>query len=618
MRLLLRFVTILLLATAPALCGAQSYLSKGVSVKAKDKKLEDVLNIIARQGGFFFSYNSNIVPADSIVSVDIWNKTVRQSLDIIFKGRFEYKEIQNHVIIQYPSSGQYWYVSGYVVDETTGERVRDVSVFESSQLVASLTNDQGYFRLKLKDKVPSTTINISKSLYKDTLIAIKPGIDQEVKVQIKPRSIEMEQVIISSKENSVEGTWFGNMFLSSKQKIQSINLNKFFVDMSFQGSLVPGVSSQGRMVSQTTNVISINAIGGYTAGVKGLEMGTVFNINKRDVKYLQVAGIVNVVGGNVSGVQGAGIHNTVMGGLTGVQMAGISNTIRKPIIGVQGAGIYNLASGDVTGAQMAGIANNSIDTFTGMQAAGIVNMSVKKLTGIQMAGVLNTSIFGVQGMQASGVVNTCIKDVQGVQLAGTMNFCMGEVRGAQLSGLVNYATHVRGMQFGLFNFAKKVDGVSMGLFSFVWNGYHKISVSANEMTAFNASVKTGTRWLYNIYTVGANTDERNKIYRMGMGWGADLPIAGRFSVSPELTANIIYLGNWAEINTLMKLQGNVNFRIWKYLSVFAGPSFNMYWDNKQPKIEGYATDVLPAGYRTNTHTYNLSSWIGWNAGVTIF
>ncbi|MBZ0098087.1 MAG: STN domain-containing protein, partial [Taibaiella sp.] len=143
----------------PVICAAQSHLDKGVSVKAKQKTVAEVLDVIGRQGKFYFSYNTKVVPADSLVDIDVWNKTVRQALEVLFKGRFEYKETPNHVIIQLPSAGQYWYVSGYVIDELTGERVRDVSVFDANQLVASLTNDQGYFKLRLKDKIPSTAIN---------------------------------------------------------------------------------------------------------------------------------------------------------------------------------------------------------------------------------------------------------------------------------------------------------------------------------------------------------------------------------------------------------------------------------------------------------------------------
>ncbi len=596
------YITILAIILFPAISGAQSHLSKGVSVKAKQKKVADVLDIIARQGNFYFSYSS-IVPADSLVDVDVWNKTVAQALDIIFKpGRFEYKETPNHVIIQSPAAGQYWYVSGYVIDGLTGERVRDVSVFDAGQLVASLTNDQGYFKLKLKDKMPSTTINISKSLYDDTLINIKPGVDQEIKVTINPRSIAMDTVVISSKESFVEGTWLGKVFLSSKMRMQSLNIGKFFVDMPVQGSIIPGVSSQGRMSAQVVNNFSFNMLGGYTAGVNGLEMAGLFNINKKSVRYIQIAGVFNITGGNATGLQAAGVYNQVMDSVNGMQVAGVANVVRGRVHGLQAASVYNLSIGKVKGGQFSGVVNTTIETLDGIQAAGVINSAVKNVTGGQI----------------SGVVNLAVKDVIGLQAAGVLNACAGTVRGVQYSGILNYATRLRGAQIGLVNIADSSSGVGIGLFSFVLKGYHKVSLSANEAFIYNVALKTGTHWLYNIYSAGAAVQPGGNAYILGTGYGSELPISKRFSINPELTGHAIYLGNWSEVNSMIRFQLNLNVHVGKYISFFAGPCYSAYWDNLQPKVDGYKTDILPAGYKRTAYGTNLSSWVGWNAGVTIF
>lgn len=600
MRKITTIVTILLVL-APFFSGAQSYLNKGINVKAKQKPLSEVLTIISKQGGFFFSYNSHIVPADSLIDIDVWNKTVRQTLDIIFKGRFEYKETPNHVIIQQQAASQYWYVSGYVVDETTGERVRDVSVFDSDQLVASLTNDQGYFKLRLKDKTPSTTINIRKSLYRDTLINIMPGVDQEVKVNLSPKAVELDAVVISSKDG-VEGTWFGKAFLSSRQRMQSLNMSKFFVDVPVQGSIVPGLSSQGKMSTQTVNNFSINMIGGYTAGVNGAELGGIFNINKKDVKYVQVAGIVNIVGDDVVGLQAAGIHNNVMDSMTGGQYGGVSNVVRGAMTGIQAAGIYNLIIGRAKGAQFSGVVNMGIDTFIGIQGAGVINSNIKQVTGAQYA----------------GVANFVAHNVKGVQVAGALNFCAGKVDGVQISGAVNYATKLKGVQIGVFNYADSSSGVAIGLFSFVRKGYHNVSISANEVMPYNVTLRTGTHWLYNVYTAGASNVSGDNAFNLGMGYGSELPIAKRVSINPELTGGVVYLGNWSEVNPLIKLQTTVNVHLTKWLAVYAGPSYTAYWDNLQPKVEGYKAHILPSAYKRSVYNANLSSWIGWTAGITFF
>src|SRR3546814_13480081 len=81
----------------------------------------------------------------------------------------------------------------------------------------------------------------------------------------------------------VERTRLVRFFVSSGQRIQSLNLRGFFTESPVQVSLMPGLSTQGRMSAQVVNNFSVNLIGGYTAGLNGMEMAGVFNMNKKDV-----------------------------------------------------------------------------------------------------------------------------------------------------------------------------------------------------------------------------------------------------------------------------------------------------------------------------------------------
>src|SRR3546814_16471504 len=93
----------------------------------------------------------------------------------------------------------------------------------------------------------------------------------------------------------VERTRLGRFFVSSGQRIQSLNLRGFFTESPVQVSLMPGLSTQGRMSAQVVNNFSVNLIGGYTAGLNGMEMAGVFNMNKKDVGPVKIAGGFNVV-----------------------------------------------------------------------------------------------------------------------------------------------------------------------------------------------------------------------------------------------------------------------------------------------------------------------------------
>ena len=108
---------------------AQSILDKIISVQFSNERLENVLEIISNKGNFYFSYNSNIIKRDSIVTLTVYNKSVRQILDFLFNDKYEYKESSNYIIIrrapitlslitnQAITEDKIYSVSGYVLDD---------------------------------------------------------------------------------------------------------------------------------------------------------------------------------------------------------------------------------------------------------------------------------------------------------------------------------------------------------------------------------------------------------------------------------------------------------------------------------------------------------------------
>src|SRR5687768_4927607 len=84
-----------LLLLSPAVF-AQGLLERNISVQFNNQRLESVLEIISNKGNFYFSYNSNIIKRDSVITLTANNRSVRQVLDLIFNGRYEYKESGNY------------------------------------------------------------------------------------------------------------------------------------------------------------------------------------------------------------------------------------------------------------------------------------------------------------------------------------------------------------------------------------------------------------------------------------------------------------------------------------------------------------------------------------------
>lgn len=590
---LLLFIALICFATT---VHAQNILEKRMTIDAKNKKVSDVFKMAEKQGGFYFSYNNNIINEDSIVTISIKNKSLKFLLELLFGNQFQYHESNNHLIIQPNTSPDYWYVSGYVIDMNTGEPVSYATVFEQQQLIATMTDERGFFKLPLKEKRSQTSISVSKLSYKDTVLLMSMNRQEAIKIPIQPKAYELDSVVISG----VEQNWLAGLFISSKQTMNSLNLSNFFTKQPVQFSLTPGLGSHGSMGSQVVNKFSLNLLGGYTAGVKGFELGGLFNIDKGDMRYAQVAGLFNVVGGEIQGVQVAGLYNNGLENMKGFQAAGLANIVMKNVEGVQVAGIYNYTS-----------------NVYGFQASGVGSVNTQSCHGMVVGGTFNVDR-NMNGVQLAGTVNVTLAKTEGVQIAGTTNFSMKEMNGLQLSAILNYTKKLKGVQIGMINIADSSDGYSIGLVNVVLHGYHKLSVSSSEWQQFSIAYKSGNAKLYSILLAGTQLDDRKKAYSYGYGIGSDRRLGKKgFYINPELSEQYIDNGNDANQNLLSRLQLHLKYRIGKYADIYAGPAFSVLYSKQTTPVEGYQYDFTN-GYPSFSMGKYVTGWIGWNIGLDLF
>jgi hypothetical protein len=606
MKIFLRIAQVIVVIFLLQPVAAQNILDRKITLEVKQQRLDDVLAILSNKASFSFSYNSNILKRDSLVSVSAANKPVRQILNQLFANNYEFKESGNYVIVRRVAmrvstvtktvavTENIYTISGYVVNAETGERIVDASVYDTKHLASTLTDGAGNFILKLKSKYKTASLSVSKYAFEDTVVTIQPKYDMQLVIAIVPvidtlytavpnlyeiadtANIVKPDTAVVKKDSiiiDVEKTAAGRFLLSTKQKIRSLNLKKFFTEKPFQISVIPGVSTQGKLSSQVVNNFSVNLFGGFTGGVNGVELGGLFNLNRKDVRYLQAGGLFNIVGGSVTGLQLAGLHNNVLKNTTGLQAGGISNYVRENLCGVQLAGIHNHVGGTV------------------------------------------------KGWQTGGVTNYARGNVNGVQLAGVANFSNRDMNGVQIGGVFNYAKRMRGLQIGLINVSDSSDGFSIGLITIVFKGYHKLSFSTNEVVNGNVAFKTGSRKFYNILQAGMNLEngKDQRLYTFGYGLGTELGLAKWLSLNPEISSQYLYLGTWDHMNLLNKLYLNLNIKLGKRFSIFAGPSFNVYYSNQPAAVSGYKFDIVPKGYNSFDFGSNkVKGWFGWNAGINIF
>ena len=137
---------------------SQSLLDRNVSLEVNRQRLDHVLEIVSNKANFYFSYNSNIIRSDSLVSLSVRNQPVRQVLRQLLPDHYEFRESGQYLIIRKTpitltmktgravTRDPYYTISGHVLDDETGAWIRNASIYEKSQLASVLTNGDGFFR----------------------------------------------------------------------------------------------------------------------------------------------------------------------------------------------------------------------------------------------------------------------------------------------------------------------------------------------------------------------------------------------------------------------------------------------------------------------------------------
>ncbi|MBK0377843.1 STN and carboxypeptidase regulatory-like domain-containing protein [Mucilaginibacter segetis] len=554
---------------------AQSILTRNISIHVKNMPLGVVLKTMEEKGKFYFSYNSNILKTDSLISVDADNLTIRDVLNQMLRSRFEYKETKDYVILRYAplklslitekaiTENNEYVITGFITDEQNGRKLPNASVYEKNLLQSTLTNADGYFELRLKNEGVQVHLTISKEFYKDTTIIFLN--DVKINRQVNRSAF---YYAVNNDFEGIETTSLGKLFISTRQRIQSMNLSGMIANAPFQASAIPNVSTHGELSGQIVNKVSLNAVGGYNAGVDGAELGIIFNLDKGNVQHFQLAGAFNIVGGTVNGVQIGGLYNNVLGNFNGVQFALLHNSIKHDLNGVQFS-LYNHVRGSLSGMQIGPVGNIANGNVNGIQLAALGNVAGAKFSGIQIGGVFN------------------------------------------------YARNLRGLQIGLVNIADTSSGFSIGLINIVRHGYHKLTLSANETLNANIAVKSGSENLYTIYTAGARLNNNSKIYGFGLGFGNLMHLSKSFAFNPELSSRYLYEGSWDYANFLNRLDANINIKLSRWISITGGPALNVFYSNQQTSVNGYA---LAQNLHHNLPSDNrkLNWWIGWNLGINFF
>jgi hypothetical protein len=344
---------------------------------------------------------------------------------------------------------------------------------------------------------------------------------------------------------------------------------KHYVYRPVSVSVFPLLSTNGPDATNVVSSFSLNIIGGYLGSLRGCEIGGVFNSELGDARGYQVAGAANIVVGDFTGLQQSGA------------------------VGVVGRDLHVL------------------------QQAGAFSMVVGNIYGCQMAGGACVGLGNVRGCQVSGGASVCAGRLDGLQLAGGVNVAR-DFSGAQIAP-VNITGTGRGVQLGVVNVADDID-VPIGVVNVIKNGQFHLNAWTSEAAVAGIGIKTGSKKVYSVLTLGLRPDGDSSFLLAGFGLGGHISL-NRFFVDIDGVAGNVYRWPhwfWTEsadgYRFLTTLRVTGGWQVTDNVAITAGPTANLWLSS-----HGDARDVpmygLPvAGF----HGGSFALWPGFTAGLQLF
>lgn len=567
----LLFITLFTFAQTPL-------LERPITLKVTNEKVSNVLELMAKQGNFSFSYNSDILDGNTYINLWVFDKPVREVLNQIFKGSISFKVSKNYIILQKTEpekAKNTLLLSGYVFDTQTDKPLSKVSIYDRKSLTSTVTNQYGFYRIKLSvNKLPVRLI-LSKPEYYQEEILIKSDKNNYQNIGLNPyqkannfiptiednsmekmdsvrnlRPIAQKEMVINPPQfpditdeilfpssSITDSTLYENSFDKLKKKVgkifvprsQRINAQNIRDSLSrkFQFSILPFLGTNRLLSGSIKNDYSLNLLMGYTGGIRKLEVGGLVNGIRKDVEGLQLAGIGNIAG------------RTVFGG--------------------QIAGVFNVAG----------------------------NLE--------------------KGIQLSGIFNTIIKESSGWQIA-PLNFAHKVVKG--------------GKQIGFINIVDSTETTPIGFLSFVGsgNGYKRLELAVDENQTGSFSFKTGVRKFYNILVLHYNFIRTQEIFGIGYGIGRAYELGNAWMMNTDFTTNVLIEYDEFSPNLASLLKFDISFekQIARNAAVTFGPSLK-YMEINDYNLASWQVkpfNKIP-NYKSITSSATTTLWVGFQMGIRI-
>lgn len=231
-------------------------LSKKITIKAKNKSIEEILNEIEKSSDIIFSYSTQQIDVSKKISLKVKNKTIEETLNILNKSAdIEFSIIEKQVILKPVNKSissiknknlnlKNYTLSGHLYDKETGEVLIGASIFFEGTSFGTITNEYGFYSLT----IPEGKYNVIFSFigYKTTKQKIELTKNIKTTLELDFNNEIIDEIIIEAEKPSdiIENNQQGEIKLTPKN-IDKLTGYVGDIDLIKSLQQFPGIKNYG-------------------------------------------------------------------------------------------------------------------------------------------------------------------------------------------------------------------------------------------------------------------------------------------------------------------------------------------------------------------------------------
>lgn len=188
-----------------------SVLDKKITVEATNASIASILEKISLQTHVFFSYDASLIESEKLTSISVSNKTIQETLDLLFDSKFFYKALDDQIIIAAPEAEKFKkkdtdstslklpfiIFRGKIIDREEKDILPYVSISVLRKPLGTISNSDGEFVLKIPENLKQDTVLISCLGFRQYFQPISEINDTGYIIYLQPFSVQLKEIKVT-------------------------------------------------------------------------------------------------------------------------------------------------------------------------------------------------------------------------------------------------------------------------------------------------------------------------------------------------------------------------------------------------------------------------------------